>query len=73
METAELTVHQVELKEIFDNLPSANLDNADEEIKMINFGLLDAIVGKMMDKAYYHGLVNGMDSVENILKQSFPE
>jgi len=68
----DTTTHEQDLKDIFNQLPSAHLSgDANDEVRLINFSLLESIVGKMMDKAYYHGRNEGFDVAETAVNKVF--
>ena len=69
METINL---QEELQELFTQLPSAKLSgDVNDEIRLINYSLLETIVSKMMSKAYYTGRTEGIESVEKAIDDVF--
>lgn len=69
MQTQEVTQ---ELRELFDKLPSAYPSKqAEEELKCINYSLLESLVSKMMAKAYYHGKHEALDSLESMVNETF--
>jgi len=69
METINL---QEELQELFTQLPSAKLSgDANNDIRFINYSLLETIVKKMMNIAYYTGRTEGIESVEKEINNIF--
>lgn len=72
MSTEHTTPHQQELKKIFDQLPSAKLyGDIKEEVKLINYGLLESLVNKMMTQAYYAGKNDGLNQLESMVSETF--
>jgi hypothetical protein len=72
MLTENTTPHQQELKKIFDQLPSARLyGDINEEIKLINFSLLESLINKMMAQAYYAGNNDGLNQLESMVNETF--
>jgi len=69
METINL---QEELQELFTQLPSARLNgDVNNEIRLINYSLLETIVKKMMSKAYYTGKTEALENVEKEINDVF--
>jgi hypothetical protein len=74
MSTENTTPHQQELRKIFDQLPSAKLyGDIKEEVKLINFGLLETLVDKMMTQAYYNGKNDGLNELESMVSETFSQ
>jgi hypothetical protein len=74
MSTENTTPHQQELRKIFDQLPSAKLyGDIEEEVKLINFGLLETLVDKMMTQAYYNGKNDGLNELESMVSETFSQ
>ncbi len=72
MSTENTTPHQQELRKIFDQLPSAKLyGDIKEEVRLINFGLLESLVNKMMTQAYYAGKNDGLNQLESMVSETF--
>lgn len=68
----ETLTHEEELKQLFTQLPSAKLTgDASDEIRLINYSLLETIVSKMMNKAYYTGRTEGLESVQSLMDEVF--
>lgn len=68
----EALTHEQELKEIFDQLPEAKLYGDTEcQVRLINYSLLETIVSKMMNKAYYYGRSEGIDAADAAIAQAF--
>jgi len=60
-----------ELKELFSQLPSARIIKNDDELKLVNYTILEAIVSKMMNKAYYKGREESLDKMESMVNNIF--
>lgn len=64
--------HEEELQQIFNQLPKAYKGSStQEDMRVINYPLLKAIVNQMMDKAYYYGQVSAVEDVEEIIQTTF--
>lgn len=64
------------LRELFDQLPSVNITTTNtslqgQEIKMINYGLFQAFISKMMASAYHDGKLEAVNNMEELLASSF--
>ena len=72
MSTENTITDQQELKKIFDQLPSAKLyGDIKEEVRLINFGILETLVDKMMAQAYYAGKNDGLTQLESMVSETF--
>jgi hypothetical protein len=72
MSTENTIADQQELRKIFDQLPAAKLyGDIKEEVKLINFGLLQTLVEKMMTQAYYAGKNDGLNQLESMVSETF--
>jgi hypothetical protein len=68
----ETLTHKEELKQLFTQLPSARLTgDTGDEVKLINYSILETIVSKMMNKAYYTGKAEGLDSLQSLMDEVF--
>ena len=63
--------HGEELKEFYDRLPIAYPREKLGDAKLISYDLLVAIIDKMMNKAFYHGQIQALNGVEDLLDRSF--
>ena len=64
--------HEQDVKDLYNRLPKAYSGvSSTDDIRLINYVLFESMIGQMMDKAYYYGQINAVESVENIIETTF--